>query len=519
MSEGARREHDITGRDRVVRNLFSRWLGQLVVIVSGFIIPRMISDSLGSSSLGIWDLGWSTINYFRLMGFGFAGGLNRFVALYNARNDVEQLRRAVSSTVFLQLVIAAFTAIAALVLAWQLPAVFARIPPAEMPDAQVLIAFLGGNLAVRMLFWPSRGILTGHHYWTITSAVSAAGDILVLAGLYTVLVMGGGLAELGMVVCGGAVLTEGTRTLMAKRIYRDRLLIWSCVDTRMIRKMFMYGMKNNVTALSSVFSYQTTALLLASAAGPAALAVYARPMALFSHIERLITQYAFLLTPMAGSLQGLARDDELREFFITSMKSSLAMTLPAMLLLGGYGDALIRLWMGPEYVVPVLAPLLALGLTLPLAHAAALRILAGIDAHGRIALRSLAVTAVALGCAVIPAYVLGWSEVAAACVVGFATTAGPGITVLLGACRRLSVRAAEYLRRVVLAPIACNLPLAALIAGSRLLDREMTIAEAIPWGIAGAIVTGGMYWRFLLGEQARARWGRRIGKRYQAMKI
>ncbi|HLT90035.1 MAG TPA: MATE family efflux transporter [Woeseiaceae bacterium] len=518
MSDAGRPEHDITGRDRLVRNLFSRWLGQLVVILSGFIIPRLIDDSLGAAALGIWDLGWSTINYFRLMGFGFAGGLNRFVALYNAQGDRDKLRRAVSSTVFLQVVIAVCTAAAALVLAAFLPVLFARIPPADLPAAQVLIAFLGGNLAVRMLFWPSRGILTGHHYWTITSAVSACGDILVLAGLFTVLRMGGGLAELGMVVFGGAVVTESVRTLMAKRVYRDRLLIWGSVDRRMIWKMFVYGMKNNVTAISSVFSYQTTALLLAAAAGPAALAIYARPMAIYSQVERLITQYAFLLTPMAGSLQGLARGDELREFFLSSMKSSLAMTLPAMLLLGGYGDALIRLWMGADYVVPALAPLLGLGLLLPFAHAAALRILAGIDAHGRIALKSLAATAVALGVAVIPAFALGWSPVAAACVVGVATTAGPGITVIVGACRRLSVPAGEYLRTVVLVPVACNLPLAVLIACSRVVDPEMTILEVLPWGIVGAAVTGALYWRFLLGEQARAAWSRRVTGRRPVLK-
>lgn len=105
-------EHDITGQDRLARNLVARWLGQIVVVISGFVIPRFIDDSLGTSSLGIWDLGWTTVSYFRLFGFGFAGGLNRYIALYNARGQQAELRRAVSSTCFLQLLIASVTAIA-----------------------------------------------------------------------------------------------------------------------------------------------------------------------------------------------------------------------------------------------------------------------------------------------------------------------------------------------------------------------------------------------------------------------
>ncbi|MGH8168163.1 MAG: hypothetical protein ACREQ1_13055, partial [Woeseiaceae bacterium] len=213
-------EGDLTGRDRLVRNLIARWLGQIVVVVSGFIIPRLIDDSLGPSSLGIWDLGWSTVSYFRLMGLGFAGGLNRFVALYNARGGTADLRRAVSSTCFLQLVIAAVTAAAALTLAYFLPAVFSRIGESDMRSAQYLVAFLGGSLAVRMLFWPARGILTGHHYWTVTSAVTACGDITVLAGLYLALKTGGGLAELGFVVFSASFFTEAARAGMAKRVYK-----------------------------------------------------------------------------------------------------------------------------------------------------------------------------------------------------------------------------------------------------------------------------------------------------------
>ncbi len=384
-----------------------------------------------------------------------------------------------------------------------------------MRSAQWLVAFLGGNLAVRMLYWPARGILTGHHYWTVTSAVTAGGDIVVLGGLYLALKIGGGLASLGLVVFAVSFFTEALRAFMAKRIYNDRMLIWSSVDRKMIAKMFVYGMKNNLSGLSTVIAVQTTGILLAANAGPAALAVYARPLALFNHMERFITQYAFLLTPMAGSIQGIAGDGELKEFFLTSMRSSLAMTMPAILLLSGFGDAIIRVWMGESYVVPLLAPLLGVGFLLPLAHSAAFRILAGINAHGRVAVVALLVTGAAMLVSLIPAFLFGWSELVAAAVVGFSLSVGPGLTGVVGACRRFSVSMKEYLGKVVVAPVLCSLPLAAIVAGSRIVDPQMNIGHAGVWSAIGLLVLGVMYWRFLFTPEMRAKWRRRLGARYR----
>ncbi|MCA9255560.1 MAG: hypothetical protein KDA33_07970, partial [Phycisphaerales bacterium] len=37
------------------RNVIANWLWYLLVLASGFIIPRLISDRLGKEQLGAWD--------------------------------------------------------------------------------------------------------------------------------------------------------------------------------------------------------------------------------------------------------------------------------------------------------------------------------------------------------------------------------------------------------------------------------------------------------------------------------
>ena len=503
----------ISGQNRIARNLASRWLGQIVVIVSGFVIPRLIDDSLGAVALGIWDSAWATVSYFRFIGFGLSGGLNRFVALYNAQEAYEDLKRAVSSTFCVQLLVAAITAVTAVLVAMLLPQHFKDITPAEIEQGKWVIIFLGGNLAIRMLFWPTRSILTGYHFWTITSAVTAVGDTVLLIGMFIVLKTGGGLADLGMLVFFNAIGVELIRLMMAKRIYPFPMFLWSSVDWATMRKMAVFGIKNSLTGLPHIVAVQTTSLMLAATAGPAMLAVYARPLALFSHIERLIVLYAFLLTPMAASLQGLKREQDLKAVLLTSLASSFAMTIPPMLLLIGYGDVLIRVWMGADYVVPVLAPILGCAFLFPYAHSVAMRILVGIDSFGRLALWSLVVTVAVLLAGIFIANNVGWSAEIAACVAGASLFAGQGMVIIVGACRRLSVSLWEYLSRALFPPLACNTVLAVLIVLSRLIEDDVTIIEAAGWSGIGGVSVIFLYWKYLLNDTLRERLRSKVWRR------
>ena len=504
-------QKDATGRSRMTRNLVGPWLGQLVVIVSGFVIPRFIDDNLGPVSLGIWDFGWSTVSYFRYMGLGICGGLNRNVALYTAKQDDTRLRRCVSTTLFLQLVVAALIVATTFLVAWLVPAMFDEIEPEQVVDAQTVLIFLGLSLAFSECFLPARGILTGYHLWTANAGVTAFGDTILLIALLAVLVNGGTLAHLGMAVLATTVISEIIRGVLAKRVYQHPMFSWQSVNRKTMVEMTVFGLKISIGAMSRMVVLQTTAICLAAAAGPAALAVYARPLALFNTANKFISLYAALLTPVAGSLQGLSRDSELRELLLSSVQASFAMAIPAVLMLSGYGDAIITLWMGDDYVVPALAPILGLAFLLPCAHAAGLRILIGIGAHGEVSVRSFLYSAVALAISCTAAFWYGWSPIVAAIVLGVSLNAGPGLVIIVGACRRFGVGFGDYLRGAVVRPLLCNLPLMAVIVVTRSLDKNVTALEAALWcGVGGTMVVI-LYWFFIMPDELRDNLRRRAG--------
>src|SRR5262249_29785140 len=69
---------------RLVRSVFANWAGEAVFVVSGFILPRLISTGMSQEQLGIWDFGWSMRSYVLLAGGAFGSGAGHYVARYRA---------------------------------------------------------------------------------------------------------------------------------------------------------------------------------------------------------------------------------------------------------------------------------------------------------------------------------------------------------------------------------------------------------------------------------------------------
>ena len=72
-------------RTQLFPNVIASGLTYLVAIGIGFVMPRIIYESVGQEALGVWDLGWSFLIYVSFSGIGFG----QAVAYFIARKDAE----------------------------------------------------------------------------------------------------------------------------------------------------------------------------------------------------------------------------------------------------------------------------------------------------------------------------------------------------------------------------------------------------------------------------------------------
>ena len=451
---------DVTGQDRLSRNVLTSWLSHTIFIAFGFVMPRMIHETLGQEQLGIWDFGWSIVSYLSMAMMGIGSSVNRYVARYQAMESDVELAETISSVHVLQLAIALAVAAATILLSILLPEILADELGLYADVAGRILLFLGFSLAVQMGFDVYRGMLTGCHQWTTYNALNAGGYAVSAAAMLVVLMLGGGLSGMAITylvcTCGIEIL----RRKLALKVCPAGAFRRECVNGGDMRKVWRFGMKSIIIHLPKIVVQQTVMLFVVAKLGPAMLAVLARPIALIGHVGTMINKFGHVLTPTAGSLQGAHREEELRSFALQAMRAGWILSILPLAFLLVLGDRVVELWMGPDYANPTLIAILAGGSILPAAQAAALNIMSGLNQHGKIAKANLYVSGLLAIAGLVIVSASGWTLTAAAWLVVLPWNFGLGLVVITVSCRVLKISPADYfgcvLRDPLLLGIACG---------------------------------------------------------------
>jgi len=375
--------NDITGKKRIVSNVIVGWVAQLIFVASGFILPRMIDNTIGKEALGIWDFAWSFIVYFELIYSGLVSSVNRYVAKHRANNDIDALNTAASSVFFLLLVLGCLVILCSAVSALMLPQFMHARFGKYLVDAQWLVFLLGSNISVKMPLALFGGVLTGCHRWDLQHSITAASRLATMLGMIVVLKLGGGLKEIALVYTCLEILVLSSRSSLAFRICHGLRISPSLIRRSTAINMWKFGFKSMIPDIGDLLSNQTFSLLLVWFLGPSALAGYARPRSLVRHIQTFVVRYAFTLTPMASSLQAMNNNEEMRDMLVNACRAGAFIVFPMTAVLAIMGGPLLQVWMGQNYADNILPLALGLGYSPLLIQLPLHSILKGVNAHGK----------------------------------------------------------------------------------------------------------------------------------------
>ncbi len=492
---------DVTGRSQFSRNLLVYWTTQIVVIVVGFLIPRQISDHLGSSALGTWDLGWATYRYLTLAGIG-AVGVSRYTAMHRAAEDHRALSQVYSISTILQAMMSLVVLILAILLVGS--GSMQGIEDVDPVEVRTLILLFCLSIVVRLLGDPSRGVITGAHRWDLHHTINAAQDTLLAAALVIGLNLGAGLIQLGLIVFASSLFTTVSRLIVMSRICPEVHFSVSLWKPDIAGKLLRFGLKSMANASSQLILIQTVSITLALFAGPAALAIYSRTYTLVRLAEHFLTKVSNIFTPMASSLIGLDRREEAEKMLVESCTFFMAAALAFSTGLYFFGDLVVNLWMGQEYADSQLVRILAIGCLLPIANTGPFSILAGLNAHGKVGIASLFTTVVGLS-ALIPLidYFYEINYLSSAFILGTVWTAARGIPLPILLKYQFGISPGTYLISAILKPALFSIPLVFFCYLSReeILQSNYLLA-LVHLGMA-VFITAGIYWLFLLPPNIR----------------
>lgn len=474
-------------------------------IVAGFIMPRMIDRRLGQEMLGVWDFTWSLTSYFSLVQLGIGSSVNRYVAKYRAAEDISGINLIISSAGCILgiagLVVFGLTVTVSLML----PQLFGHKLGENVNVAQWVVFFTGAGLSIRMVFSSFHGLLTGFHRWGLHNLIKSGWYVITVAGMIIALLEGGGLRSLAVIVFAGQILEDATRVTLAYRICEGLHVRLSLVQSKTVRKLFVFGGKTLIPSVSNMLLNQTTNILIVAYLGPAALALYARPCSLVHHINTLVNKMAMTLTPTISSMQSTGNIKGIRELLISSVRYSFYMVLPMVLVLVVFGDAVMQCWMGPRYANGLIPAILAVGYLAVFVQRPVLNILAGLNAHGRAGIAKFITSVFSAGLTVLVLGYFKWGIVGAAVAVTLPLMIMNVVYLPLLVCRKVGLNVSRYFLSVTVRPMIHVLPFAICLVIARFVFSTVPLKGLLWGGLAGGAVLTVLYYRYVLPNRIRVK--------------
>lgn len=506
----SKKAEDLTGQNRFAWNLLVSWSSQLVLIFSGFIMPRLVDEKIGQAALGIWDFGWAFVSYLTLVGLGMGACFNRYIAKHRSAGEFVLLNKVANSAVFVQLIFAFVTVLCTVLFYLFLPSYFSDALKENTTTAQWVVLFLGLSVAVRMSSGSASGLLTGYHRWDIHNALHAGDGIFSLV-LMVVLLYFTELSVAGMALgyLISTIVFEVLRFIFAIKICSEFHFNLRMANWVTCKEMLIFGIKSMLSNIPPIILLQTISIMLVSAIGPAALAVFARPMALTKQIKTFMTKFTLMLTPTTGSMQGMGDLKAIQSLFINTTALSFAFTLPSLGFLFIYGDVVLHYWMGSEYALSSLVMILALGQLLPMGQDTSIRILMGMNHHGRISIFAFIAVFAIFAIGLLFSGVNNWELTTAALLFVVPMNIVYGFVVPIYTCRVLKLSWFCYVLSSVIKPVIYITPFLGLLFWSRqAFDADDTVI-ALATFIAAGLVTVIIYFIYLVPMEMQQKFLRR----------
>ncbi len=491
-------------RPGLALSVAANWLWYAVVIISGFLLPRLVDQSQGQAMLGVWDFGWSLVIYVSMLAMGISSAVNRYVARCLASDDFGGLNESVNTSLAILLLCGVAGVALGVLFAWVTPWMLQEHDPASARAGVWVVLLLCMGAAVQLPGGVFNGIITGCERFDVLNAIRIARDLIVLAGGAALLLVGYGVIALAACVMVAEVLGELAKAVAARRLCPQMRVSPRSFTRRSARDVLSFGGKTVLQSAARGGVYHGTGLLVAAFLGPASLAVFARQRALVMHALRFVKQYAQVFVPRSSALDAAGDTDALRRMLAESTMYGLYIMLPITLVLVIMGGPLMHVWMGPGYRAEAVMAILAVGHLLSVSQLGVYSLLMGMNRHGHAAWLDLAalIVTLAAGAALLAT---GGGLVEAALVMTIPTTISGGLIQPWLACRHIGVRVREYVAQSARGPVAAALPLALWLVVCRfwLADRP---TEAVLMGVGGGgVLTALIYMNWVLPAHLRRR--------------
>ncbi|PYQ69969.1 MAG: hypothetical protein DMG04_26335 [Acidobacteria bacterium] len=478
----------LSQKRRFLVNVVWSWIGVAVNLVLGIVLSPIIVRRLGVERYGVWVLLFSTMDYLRLLDFGFRSAVINRCARHKARREWPAINETLATAVLYFLLMSTPCFVIAFLSRYAAMGFF-KIQPALQPDARLLIVIIAFSISERLTVSPITGALEAFQRFDLINRAYIAALTTRAIGSIALLMSGYGLIGLAVLTVCVQIGEDLWNIINLKRVFPQLRLSPQMVRVEALKGMFHYGKHSSVMAAANLVSIQSPSTMLGYLRGPSDVAFFALPWRLLMYTTEAFAKVGYITASVTAEFDEKRDSRNVWNMAVVTNRHCLALFMPLAVFLAFYGTPLLTVWVSPV-LGRASGPLLPI-LAIPFLFAIAGQFNSGavLMGQGRHALYAYGILVEVIGSiaamfVVVPRY----GAFGAACVVAASLMLSRCVYLAAIMCRINRFSVYEYIDAIYSRPLLCAVPAAAVAAMLR-----FTILPGRNWFdliVAGAIISG-----------------------------
>ena len=336
---------------RIARNTLMLYVRMLFLLVISFYTTRVVLRALGQDDLGIYNVVGGVVAVFSVISGALSAAISRFLTFELGRKDSDRLSLIFSSSVTIQIVIAAIIIILAEPAGLWFINHKMHIDPARIPAARWVLQFSIATFAINLISVPYNAAIIAHERMKAFAGIGIGEGIGKLAVAFAIAKSSSDrLILYAILMCVVAVLVRYAYRFFCRKNFEECRFKFRW-DAGLFKQMFAFAGWNFIGVSSGVLRDHGGNILINLFSGTAVNAARGLAMQVSGAVQNFSTNFMTALNPQIT--KSYARGDN--DYTITLLLKGARMSFFLLLILGlpilantGY---LMGLWLGdvPEH--------------------------------------------------------------------------------------------------------------------------------------------------------------------------
>jgi O-antigen/teichoic acid export membrane protein len=334
----------------ISKNIGASLARVVAVSLVALVLPAYLTHRLPVTTYAAWILILQLAAYVSYLDFGIQTGVSKFVAEYDARRDHEGAGRYASAGLYLMLLAGILGAVLTLILAWQVPRLFAAMPASLYHDVRISLVLVGFSLSFGLVCAVYAAVFLGLQRFWIPMTISVVNRASFAAVVIAVVALRGNLEAMGIAVATVNVATGVSQVIAWRR---------KVSHIRLSPRFVTYGVLKNVGRFCAMQSIWTVGMLCVTGLDVTIVGHYDYVQTAYYSIATLPTSFVLLimasvlspLMPASSALSTQRSAVEMGDLLARTTRYATVLLLLTGLPLVVFGLPILRLWVGPVYAV------------------------------------------------------------------------------------------------------------------------------------------------------------------------